>query len=169
MDDKLLIQITTNEHEPRIRELLTEYAQWLKEMLEQKYKISIDADATLQSFMEDLEAFFPPHGRIFLSQFNGKFVGIGCLKQLDNNVGEIKRIFVKPEYRGKGIGKLILERLIAEARSIGYKQVRLDSPKFSIEVHRLYQSMGFQYIEPYSGSGGAKAQTDNVVYMELVL
>ena len=169
MDDPLLIQITTNEHSPCIRELLWEYAQWLKEMLEEKYKISIDADATLQSFMGDLEVFYPPQGRIFLAQVHGKFVGIGCLKQLDNHVGEIKRMFVRPEYRGKGFGKLILEKLITEARSIGYKQVRLDSPKFAIEAHGLYQSMGFQYIEPYSGSVGTKAQTENVVYMELVL
>jgi len=170
MSEKVqLIQVVSAKHETQVRKLLSEYIQWLKEKAKQEYGISVNLDTTLQSFMKGFDAFYPPRGRMYLSKVEGEMVGIGCLKQLDNNVGEIKRMFVKSEYRGRGIGKMILDTLLADARSIGYTKVRLDSPKFSIEAHGLYQSMGFRFIEPYQGSEGAEAGADLAVYMELVL
>jgi GNAT superfamily N-acetyltransferase len=164
-----LIRVVSDETETQVRQLLSEYIQWLQEKVKQEHGISINLDATLQSFMKGFDAFYPPRGRMYLSKVDGEIVGIGCLKQLDVNVGEIKRMFVKSEYRGKGIGKLILDALLTDARSIGYTKVRLDSPNFSREAHGLYQSMGFRCIEPYQGSEGAKAGADLAVYMELVL
>jgi len=170
MSEKVrLIQAVSDEHESHVRKLLLEYAQWLQEKMKQEYGISVNADAILQSFVRGLDAFYPPCGRMYLSQVDDEIVGLGGLKPLGNTVGEIKRMFVKSEHRGRGIGKLILDKLIADAPSFGYTIIRLDSPKFSIEAHRLYQSRGFQFIESYQGSEGARAQADQVMYMELVL
>jgi GNAT superfamily N-acetyltransferase len=164
-----LVQVVSDRHESHVRKLLLEYVQWLQEKVKQEHGISVDVDTILQSFMRGLDAFYPPRGRMYLSQVDDEIVGLGGLKPLDNSIGEIKRMFVKSEYRRRGIGKLILDKLIADARSIGYTKIRLDSPRFSIEAHRLYQSMGFQFIELYQGSEGGETQADNVVYMELVL
>jgi GNAT superfamily N-acetyltransferase len=164
-----LVQVVSDEHESHVRNLLSEYIQWLQEKAKQEYGISVNLDTTLQAFMKGFDVFYPPRGRMYLSKVDGEIVGMGCLKQLDNNVGEIKRMFVRSEYRGRGIGKQILEKLIAEARSIGYTKVYLDSPKFSIEAHRLYQSMGFKFTESYQGSEGAEAGPGLAVFMELVL
>jgi GNAT superfamily N-acetyltransferase len=170
MNEKLqLVQVLSGEHESHIHQLLLEYVQWLQERIKQEHGISVNVDTILQSFMSGVDAFYPPRGRMYLSKVDGAIAGIGCLKQLDANIGEIKRMFVKSEYRRRGIGKLILDKLIADARAIGYAKLRLDSPNFSVEAHCLYQSMGFQLIEPYQGSEGAAAQADLVVYMELIL
>lgn len=163
------VEIMSAEHEVHIRNLFSEYAQWLQEKAKQEYEVSVNGDEKLQLFMKGWDVFYPPRGRMYLSRVGNEIAGIGCLKPLDNNVGEIKRMFVKSEYRGKGLGKLILDQLIMDARSIGYTTIRLDSPKFSIAAHRLYQSMGFQFIGPYPGSDSAQTQPDLVVYMELVL
>jgi len=123
----------------------------------------------LLSFMEGIENFDPPLGRMFLSRQDGDFVGVGCLKALEGGMGEIKRMFVRDDHRGKGIGKLILDRLIAEARSIGYPKIRLDSPKFSIASHGLYRSRGFLPIQRYPGSEVGEEHAHLLVYMELDL
>ena len=78
-------------------------------------------------------------------------------------------MFVRDDYRGKGIGKAILDRLIAEARSIGYAKIRLDSPKFSTTSHGLYRSRGFQPISRYPGSEAGEEHAHLLVYMKLDL
>jgi GNAT superfamily N-acetyltransferase len=61
-------------------------------------------------------------------------------------------MYVRPEFRGKGIGRALLEALIAEAQEIGYPTVRLDSTRFMEVAHSLYRSVGFHEIEPYTES-----------------
>jgi GNAT superfamily N-acetyltransferase len=134
-----------------------------------EYGISLDTDATLQEFMAGVSAFHPPNGRIILAKYNDEFAGIGCLKQLSDDVGEIKRMFVRPQYRRKGFGKEILDKLIADARSIGYAKLRLDSPNAFSAAHRLYESSDFCYIDAYEGSEAAESIPDLAVYMELDL
>src|SRR5262245_13725601 len=103
MSERLqLVEMMSVEHESHIRNLFLEYAQWLQEKAEQEYGVSVNGDAKLQLFMKGLDVFYPPRGRMYLSKVDNEIAGIGCLKQIDDNVGEIKRMFVKPEYRGRG-------------------------------------------------------------------
>jgi GNAT superfamily N-acetyltransferase len=106
---------------------------------------------------------------MYLASLNSDFVGVGCLKALKGDLGEIKRMFVREDHRGMGIAKVILDRLIAEARSIGYRKIRLDSPKFSTASHGLYRSRGFQPIQRYQGSELEEEYAHLVLYMELDL
>ncbi|HSQ16842.1 MAG TPA: GNAT family N-acetyltransferase [Anaerolineales bacterium] len=163
-----LIQVTSDEQITHVYQLFREYVQLLHETANQEYGISIDVDSILNMFMKGIDDFYPPRGRIYLAKYNFEIAGVGCLKQLEDDVGEIKRMFVRSEYRRKGIGKEVLDRLITDARAIGYTKIRLDSPKAFSPSHALYQSRGFQYIEPYPGSEGA-AQADLFVFMEFVL
>jgi GNAT superfamily N-acetyltransferase len=75
-----------------------------------------------------------------------------CLKPLSADIGEIKRMYVRPEYRRQGFGKALMEQLLEEADRIGYRHLRLDSARFMESAHQLYRSYGFAEIDPYAGS-----------------
>jgi GNAT superfamily N-acetyltransferase len=123
----------------------------------------------LEEDMLKLNIFLPPDGRIFLSESDGKISGIGCLKKSKEDFGEIKRIYVRPEYRGNGLGEKIFIKLIESAKDIGYNYLRLDSTKFMKEAHSLYRSMEFQDCEPYPESEIPDTFKPNWIFMELRL
>ena len=164
-----LIQVTSDEQITAIRQLYLEYLEWLIEKINQEYGLIFDVNKLLDDFMESVNVFYPPQGRIQLAKFGDEFAGVGCLKRLSDDIGEIKRMFVRDAYRRKGVGKVILDQLIADASSIGYSRIRLDSPKISTMAHGLYLSRGFRYIDKYEGSEAAKSIPDFAVYMELDL
>lgn len=164
-----IIHGTADDHETHIRQLFREYAQLLQTIAKEEFGMVVDHNDILNGFMSDLKAFYPPTGKILLAKYNHDFEGIGCLKPLTTEIGEIKRMFVRSNYRRIGLGKTILDNLMAEARSIGYTKLRLDSPKPFLAAHKLYESRGFRYITAYEGSEAATSIPDLAVYMELDL
>ena len=97
---------------------------------------------------------------------DGQIAGVGCLKKLKADIGEIKRMYVRPQHRRKGIGKLLLEHLLDAATEAGYSKVWLDSAKFMEKAHSLYRSAGFEEIEPYPESEIPKEFQPNWVFLE---
>ena len=130
--------------------LIREYLEWLNEHIQRDYDLEFDVDAMVQSDLSDPHKFHPPHGRFYLANYNNQIAGVGCLKQLDNEMAEIQRMFVSPAFRGKGIGRAIAQRLIEDARAIGYRTLKLESLEFLDAAHTLYRSLGFQDIAPYA-------------------
>jgi GNAT superfamily N-acetyltransferase len=92
--------------------------------------------------------------------------GIACLKALTNSIGEVKRMYVRPEARNRGLGRALLNQLLEEAHQIGYELVRLDSALFMREAHKLYRSAGFHEIEAYEGSEIPKEFQSHWIFME---
>ena len=121
-------------------------------MNDQTFGIRLDIAAMLAEDMANLEKFMPPHGRLLLSESKGFAAGCICLKKLTSSIGEVKRLYVRPDCRGKGIGKKMVGVLLDEARQIGYETIRLDSTQYMVDAHNLYRSFGFQDIEPYPES-----------------
>ena len=140
-----------------VRQLFLEYAH------------SLGFSLCFQNFDKELANlpgdYAAPHGRLFLAEYDGKFAGCGALRRLDQESCEMKRLYVRPEFRGKGLGRLLAEKLIAEARRIGYRRMRLDTvePVMKTAV-AMYREMGFREIEPYCQNPIAGA-----LYMELAL
>ena len=130
--------------------LIREYLQWLNDHLKRKYGIEFDAEAMVQSDLSDPHKFHPPYGRFYVARYRDHAAGVGCLKKLDTGVGELQRMYVAPAYRGKGIGRAMANRLIDDARSMGYRRLRLESLKFLDAAHWLYRSVGFHEIDPYA-------------------
>jgi GNAT superfamily N-acetyltransferase len=141
-----------DQHQDVLREIFWEYLQWVNERLGQEYGISYDIAAILERDMLDLSKYMPPSGRLLMASMDGYPVGVGCLKALGTDCGEIKRMYVRPDWRRAGLGLALVERLLAEAAQTGYKRVRLDSARFMEDAHRLYQKLGFRMIAPYEGS-----------------
>ena len=164
-------------HRDGARTLISEYLRSINESAQREYKLSFDVDAMVASDMSEREKFHPPYGRFYIVQEQEAFVAVGCLKRLDELVGEIQRMYVKPAVRGRGIGRLIVDRLISDARQIGYRKLRLESLKFLATAHGLYRSVGFVEIDPYAGNSMEEYQAPDsvpayqasVVFMEMIL
>lgn len=125
-----------------IRELFLEYAR------------SLSFNLCFQSFDQELAGlpgdYAPPDGRLLLGSQSGKSVGCVALHRIEGNICEMKRLYVCPQFRGKGLGKILAERVITEACQIGYKQLRLDTVKSDMGTAiAMYRKLGFREIAPY--------------------
>ena len=132
-----------------IKDLFWEYLAWANMRLNQEYSISLEIKSILEQDMEKIEVFMCPHSRLLLAKDGDFYVGIVCSRKITQDVGEIKRMYVRPKLRGSGIGRLLLETAIIESRDIGYSKIRLDSTRFMTTAHALYKSAGFYEIDPY--------------------
>ena len=141
----------------QVRELFLEYAN------------SLGFSLCFQSFDQELAAlpgdYAPPGGRLILASSDGHPVGCAALHKLAPEICEMKRLYVRPQFRGKGLGRELAEKVIAEARQIGYKKLRLDTvePKMQAAV-AMYRELGFREIPPYRTN-----PIDGALYMELQL
>jgi GNAT superfamily N-acetyltransferase len=147
-----IIQAQERVHLPRIHELFWEYLQWANARLNVEFGVDFDIAEMLEQDMVELGKFLPPNGRLLLGRCDGQLAGIACMRKLNKDMGEVKRMYVRSTIRRRGVGQALLSRLLDEARAIGYQRVRLDSARFMKEAHALYRSYGFREIEPYEGS-----------------
>lgn len=162
-------QAQTDKDISEVRDLFWEYLQWGNGRVNEEFGVNFDIETMLEDDMNELEIYFPPDGRLVLVSEAGKSAGLGCLKKLRNSMGEVKRMYVRPEFRGRGLGRGILEALLSEARDIGYSKVRLDSARFMRAAHSLYGSFGFQEIEPYNESEIPPGFREHWIFMEKTL
>ena len=150
---------------------------WVAGIARENYGLSFDVKAMVQSDIGDRSKFFPPTGCFHLLGCDNQYVGVGCLKRLDARTCELQRMYVQPHVRGMGAGRLLLQRLLADARELGYGKVRLESLKALSAAHALYHSAGFVEIQPYADNSMKAYQTGetlgtygrSVVFMELNL
>jgi putative acetyltransferase len=139
------------------RELFREYAE------------SLGFSLCFQNFDQELAGlpgdYAPPDGRLLLAEYRSQLAGCVALHKLDSEICEMKRLYLRPQLRGKGVGRALAEAVIAEARAIRYRKMRLDTvePVMPNAV-ALYRRLGFVEIEPYRPN-----PMDGTVYMELTL
>lgn len=128
-----------------VRELLREYTQWSFATTEG----SSDAP-TFEGFEDELKTlpgiYAPPTGALLLARYDGEAAGCVALKGHDGGVSELKRMYVRPTFRGKKIGEALVSALIAEARRLGYRHLRLDSHATMTAAHALYERAGFRRV-----------------------
>nr|WP_298659491.1 GNAT family N-acetyltransferase [uncultured Flavobacterium sp.] len=106
---------------------------------DQKSRKQLDRD------LQDIyDTYIDKGGEFFVAKINDKIVGMGALRKIDESTAEIKRMRVNPKFQGKGIGGLILDRLIKKAKEIGYKKLILDTSTKQIVAQNLYKSRGFK-------------------------
>lgn len=159
------------------RELIGEYLRWIARVAEASYGLSFDVEAMIRSDLEDRSKFYPPTGRFYLVRHGGADVGVGCLKRLAPGIAEIQRMYLRPQARGVGAGRRLLRQLLDDARTIGYRSVRLESLRALAPAHALYRSAGFVEIPPYSQNsmeayqpaGTMERYRSSALFMELHL
>jgi GNAT superfamily N-acetyltransferase len=152
-----------------VRELFLEYLHWANQGLNAEYGIDFDVASMVEEDMAHVEIFSPPDGRLLLAMEGKQAAGLACMRRIRSDMGEIKRMYVRPEFRGRGIGRQLVDSLIQEAREIGYPRMRLDSTRFMREAHALYRSVGFREIEEYPESEIPEEYRAHWVFMEMNL
>jgi ribosomal protein S18 acetylase RimI-like enzyme len=127
---------------PEVRQLFLEYAD------------SLNVPLDFQNFDEELKslpgAYTPPSGCLLLAISNQQFAGCVAMRPLEKNVCcEMKRLFVRPKWRGTKLGRMLAEKIIQRGRDAGYQFMRLDTLPSMQRARTLYASLGFYEIEPY--------------------
>lgn len=143
------------------RRLIIEYLEWIGAQAATNYGLDFDIAAMAESDLADPVKFFPPQGRFYVVRHAGRAIGVGCLKQLTPTIAEIQRMYIQPGARGLGAGRALVDRLIADAREIGYTAIRLESLKVLSAAHTLYRSVGFREIAPYGDNSMADYQPED--------
>lgn len=139
------------------RELFLEYAD------------SLGFSLCFQSFDRELAGlpgdYAPPDGRLLIAEYRGQLAGCVALHKLEPEICEMKRLYLRPQLRGRGVGRALAEAVIAEARAIGYRKMRLDTVEPAMpNAVAMYRRLGFVEIDPYRANPIAGA-----LYMELGL
>ena len=152
--------------ESDVRALFAEYLSWGNSMLSREYGITMPIEAMLESDMAEIGKFLPPNGCLLLAAVDGMVAGCACMRRIGPDVGELKRMYVRPAYRGQGIGRSLLVAVLEQAHNARYSRVRLDSARFMKEAHTLYASAGFREIGAYPESEIPEQFRHHWVFME---
>lgn len=152
-----LIQATSEADVHEVRKLFEEYHEWL------------GLNLCFQNFEGELASlpgdYAPPDGRLILATENYEVAGCIALRKLNDGICEMKRLYVRPTFRGTGLGLLLATSLIETAREIGYQKMRLDTlPGKMDRAIAMYQRLGFKNIDPYYFN-----PVENAAFMELEL
>ncbi|HUE52134.1 MAG TPA: GNAT family N-acetyltransferase [Terriglobales bacterium] len=134
-----------------------------------EYAESLGFSLCFQNFDQELAGlpgdYASPHGRLLLAEYEGQLAGCVALHKLEPEICEMKRLYLRAGFRGKGLGRALAETIIAEARGIGYRRMRLDTVEPVMkDAVAMYRQLGFKEIPPYRVNPIAGA-----LYMELQL
>ncbi len=133
-----------------------------------EYEAASEVDLCFQGFEEEVETlermYGPPGGKFLLVRTGDATAGGVALRDLGGGICEMKRLYLRPGFRGCGLGRRCAERIVREAREMGYASMRLDTLPSMQEAIALYRSMGFVEIDPYTEN-----PVQGALFMELVL
>lgn len=150
-----------------VQDLFREYTDWA-------FTLTADLDETpptYEGFEEELASlpgiYAPPGGRLLLATVDGRPAGCIALKGHGAGTGELKRLYVRPEFRGEAIGRKLVGALLAEARTEGYRRIVLDSHRAMTAAHRIYEAAGFHRVA--APADFPEKLKPVVVFMEMAL
>lgn len=155
--------VSAYSHPQEISSLFSEYTNILiaGDISFQKYLDVQHYDAELEHLKTK---YGKPYGRLYLAYCDGKVAGCIGLRKIDKQHCEMKRLYVRPQFRGKRIGERLIQKIIADAKEIGYSYMLLDTLPFLETAIRMYKRFGFYIIERYNDSPMSTS-----IYMKLNL
>jgi ribosomal protein S18 acetylase RimI-like enzyme len=118
-----------------------------------EYQASLDVDLGFQGFAQEVAelpgSYSPPSGRLLLARVDGRVCGCVALQPIGSEVCEMKRLYVRPDCRRSGLGRLLAARILDEARAIGYRRICLDTLPSMTRAAAMYKALRFEEIPPY--------------------
>jgi GNAT superfamily N-acetyltransferase len=156
-----------------VEPLFREYGEWIAAWLAQDAGITYteaDLERHHDAFRGELPRLLGPRGRLVVARLDSTPVGVGALKPIDETIAEVKRMYVRPETRGAGVGRAILGGLLEDARAEQYRTARLETLRFMTTALALYRSFGFVETPPFDGSEVANTPIAPItIFLELAL
>jgi ribosomal protein S18 acetylase RimI-like enzyme len=151
--------------------LYSEYITLWYDQAKERYQIDVLSvigsfqeyvDANIESFM----SLKPPNGVLYIIEEKGKVAGMGGLRKLRETVGEVKRMYIRPQFRGNGYGKKMAIRLLDEGRKLGCTSFLLDTAEYMLAAQHIYRSVGFKERGAYPESEPPEVMRPYIIFME---
>jgi len=123
-----------------IRDLFREYGEF------------VGSPICFENFEREIAALPGEYICLLVAEESGQLAGCAALREIGESIAEMKRLYVRPAFQGRGLGRLLTERIIAEARAMGHQLLRLDTLRVMESALALYRRLGFREIPPYGGN-----------------
>ena len=154
-------------HLEGLRSILMEYMTFLaNQMNKPPWNYNIEVENGVNFSMKNLDKFAVPDGRLLLVNVDDQIAGTISMRKIREDSGEIKRMFVRPNFRGKNLGNLMIEEVIEVAKKNDYSKLYLDTAQFMSSAVTLYKKYGFEKTESYPECIVAKELWDNWIFMK---
>jgi putative acetyltransferase len=166
------VSFALNVHREEYRQLNIELLIWIGNQFQENYQIDAVSliGQTIPEYvddhLEDLSDLKPPTGIIYLLEVEGNIAGMGAIRKLSTAIGEIKRMYIRLFYRGRGYGKQMLKKLIEAGREFGCSLFLLETSKFMTAAQHIYKSAGFIEREEYPESETPTILRPYQIFME---
>lgn len=151
------------DYKDEIKSLFTEYTEYLVEN-DVEFKKYLEIQKYDNEIENPEDKYGMPWGRLYIAFYENQVAGCIALRKLNDTQCEMKRLYVKPEFRNKGIAKMLVEKVISDSKEIGYSSMLLDTLPFLQTAIKMYKKIGFYEIGCYNDS-----PLDNTIYMKLDL
>jgi len=153
-------------HLDEIRIILNEYLSFIgEELIRPPWNYNLDVKYAVNFTINNLDKFAEPDGRLFLVEVDSEIAGTISLRKIREDAGEIKRMYVKPKFRGKKLGNLMVEKVISISKENGFSKLFLDTSSFMSSAVSLYKKYGFKEIDSYPECIVSKELWDNWIFM----
>ena len=162
MRDKLLI-VPAYDRTEQLRPLFADYTRMLVES-QPGFDFYLQLQKYDDEYLNPGKKYPLPDGRLYLALVDGKAAGCIAMRRFDEHSCEMKRLYVDPAYRCRGVGEALVKKLIDEARAMGYRRMLLDTLPVLVSAMRMYEKLGFKVTDPH-----AESPVDETVFMCLEL
>ncbi|MHA1961013.1 MAG: GNAT family N-acetyltransferase [Candidatus Thorarchaeota archaeon] len=166
------VRFDQGKHQEQFVELNIEFLSWSADEMIARYDIDIrslmgiTAREYVETNYEDFVNSYEKDGIIYILEIDDVAMGMGGLRKQVDGICEIKRMYIRPEYRGSGYGKILFRKLIEYAKSVGYSRVRLESGIYMETAHHIYRSHGFKECKEYPGRETPEPFIPYTIFME---
>ena len=153
-------------HLGAIRLILIEYMKFIaNEIIKPPWQFNVDIEHEVDFTMNNLDKFAEPDGRLLLVEVDGEIAGTISLRKIRRDCGEIKRMYIKPEFRGEKLGNLMIEKVISVSKENGVSKLYLDTALFMSSAVYLYKKFGFKETDSYPECIVPKELWDKWIFM----
>jgi GNAT superfamily N-acetyltransferase len=167
-----IVPFNADLHKAQFFEMNLEFVKWDHEQILTHHGVDMrewTGNEYVESMVDDLAALKPPKGFVLVLEDEEKLVGMGLIKTIGEGIGEVGRMYIRPEYRGRGYGKELMEQLVAQAEEIGYSILRLETADFMSAALNVYRSSGFKERGEYPGNEVPEWYRPYCIFMEMAL
>jgi len=167
-----LVPLDEGIHRSQFSDLNVEFLSWLVVEMINRHDVDYAAISGItvreyvESVMDEFLAVKPPVGITYLLRVDGRAIGTGALRKLEEGVGEIKRMYIRPEYRGNGYGRRLFKTLMKKGKEFGYSNIRLETSDFMTSTHKIYHSEGFIEVDQFPGCETPEPYLPFALFME---